>query len=248
MTAVGTVGAAGAAVYFGGVRDRLRRPSLTLHHDSDNPFDRQLADSGVIAAAGHAIGTVETAWLRLRIRNKAGRLAAEDVEVHLSDIRELEPRPGRPLASPRSPGGLPLIWSNTDGVTSGLVPPGADEPIDFASMERTAPGSPGSALCLAVNPRPVDRRHVLTSLRVHVGLTVTSRNADPVHYHLIAFCNGEGVTPRGITSRSSRSPVGRASQRAKIARRPFTLPRADAGTKQRREAHVRRSESAPPRP
>jgi hypothetical protein len=43
MTAVGTVGAAAAAVYFGGIRDRLRRPSLSLHFDPDNPFDRQLA-------------------------------------------------------------------------------------------------------------------------------------------------------------------------------------------------------------
>ena len=71
------------------------------------------------------------------------------------------------------------------------MPPGADEPIDFAFMNRTSAGGAADPMTLAVNPVPIDARHVLTSLRLEVGLTVTARNANPTHYNAVVRCDGQ---------------------------------------------------------
>lgn len=191
MTALGTVGASFAAVYFGGIQPRRQRPSLSLHFDPDNPFDRQLAGARVVVPGGPFGPEKDQAWLRLRVRNEPRRVAAEDVQVHVTDVRELAARPGTPPTDPRSPGGLPLVWANTGGVTSGLVPPGADEPIDFGYVDRSDADSGEAAFVLVVNPLPMDNRQRLTSLRAELGLTVTARNADPNHYRLVVFCDGK---------------------------------------------------------
>ncbi len=192
LTAFGTIGATGAAVYFGGISDRLRRPSLSLHFDADNGFDRQLERARRV---DETADEVDQAWLRLRVRNKPRRFAAEDVEVHVSDVTELDRRAGQSPTTPRSLGGLPLVWSNTDRATRGLVPPGADASIDFGWMEWTDPRAAPAPLTLAVRFTPIDNRHELTSLRVEVGITVTARNADPIHYQLVAFCDGTWEDP-----------------------------------------------------
>lgn len=211
MTAVGTIGAAAAAVYFGAIRDRLRTPSLSLHFDSDNPFDRQLVGARhILGPGGPVLGPpMDQAWLRLRVHNKPRRVAGEDVTVHVTDVRELQARPNASAVTPRSPGGLPLIWSNSDGRTSGFVPPGADVAIDFGYIDRSAAGSTGNApLILVVNPVPMDNRQMLTSLRVEVGLTVTARNTEPRHYRVVVFCDGRwGDDPWAHLAIESLSPA-----------------------------------------
>ena len=62
-------------------------------------------------------------------------------------------------------------------------------------MEWTDPRAAPAPLTLAVRFTPIDNRHELTSLRVEVGITVTARNADPIHYQLVAFCDGTWEDP-----------------------------------------------------
>jgi hypothetical protein len=212
LTAVGTFGVAAAAVYFGGIRDRVRRPSLSLQFNPDDPFDRQLAGARqYVPWRGGLIGVGpvnDQAWLRLRVRDKPRRIAAEDVQVRVTDVRELEPRPDAPPATLRRPGGLPLVWANTGGLTTGFVPPGSEQPIDFAYVDKSAADSGAAPMVLVVNPPPADDRHMLISLRVAVGLTVTARNADPRHYQLVAFFDGDrGEDPWDHLAIESLSPV-----------------------------------------
>jgi hypothetical protein len=168
---------------------------LSLLFNPNDPFDQQVvgAQQYALTPAGAVeVGQVtDQAWLRFRIHNKRGRVAAEDVQVHVTDVRELEPRTCAPPSTIRSPGGLPLIWSNTDNLTTGLVPPGAEKPIDFAFLDRSAAESGNAALALTVWPKPSDNRHMLTSLRVEADLTITARNADPRDYRLRACRDGE---------------------------------------------------------
>jgi len=66
LTAIGTVLAVFAAVYVGVIRDRLRRPSLTL------AFDPETSDRVVVEVG--AYGPPDVAYVRLRVLPSAGGL------------------------------------------------------------------------------------------------------------------------------------------------------------------------------
>ncbi|HET6867451.1 MAG TPA: hypothetical protein VFH80_16140, partial [Solirubrobacteraceae bacterium] len=86
MTAVGTIGAAAAAVYFGGIRDRWRRPKLDLTFDPD-PGAQDL----VVVEVAPQYGREYAAYYRLRVVEKKNRAAAEDVEVTVVRARVVDP-------------------------------------------------------------------------------------------------------------------------------------------------------------
>ena len=71
------------------------------------------------------------------------------------------------------------------------MPPGAEVPINFACIDYPPADAVADGPLILAVPPPVDNRHMLTSLRVEVGLTVTTRNADPSDYRVVVFCDGQ---------------------------------------------------------
>jgi hypothetical protein len=95
---VGGLVAALVALYIGVVRDRWRRPSLSLH----------LKPGDLVSLGTH--GTPIAQYARLRVRNKRGRRSAQNVEVLVTAFRCLGDPVGRPPVDT-----LPLIWSSLPG-------------------------------------------------------------------------------------------------------------------------------------
>jgi hypothetical protein len=184
LTAVGTVGATLAAVYVGVIRDRLRRPTLSLS------FEPGTSDAILIRAFRVTEDSpevldydeIDVAYLRLRVRNRAGRLAAEDVEVIVTGAREI----GTQHQTLRIDG-QPLAFSNSHPTATRMtVAPGGERHVDLVhvtvgtivdALERRVP--------LNVHPGPADYQQRSVGPGVlELELTVTARNADAVRYVL----------------------------------------------------------------
>jgi hypothetical protein len=164
LTAVGTLGAVLVALYLGPVRDRLRRPHLYARHDDVH------ADRIVVAAEDDE--SVDTAWVRIRVGNRGGRLAAEDVEVVVTWVDQFSPD------VVFGPVGLSLPWSHgIPQTTSRTLPPGVEWHVDVARIRRSSPeGQLGLELMTVPNTRELGRG------TFEVRIAVTARNADASHY------------------------------------------------------------------
>jgi hypothetical protein len=177
LTAVGTAlsaVAAGLAVWVAIVQPNRRRPRLTV---LEPKHDREL----VVADLS---GGVPSAWIRLAVEVEAGREAAEEVEIVILDLTEIEPRP-RQDRSTRNPrlSGLSLGLSSSEGQSAAAVPAGGFRIYDLASTYK-APDGTDTPLVIEVAryAKPVDRRHELMWGVTAIELAVTAKNADSVRY------------------------------------------------------------------
>ena len=90
--AAGTVGATVVALYIGVLRERWRRPELSLEYHGPNGGDALVV--GVVE--GNPNELAKAAYARLRVIAAEHRSAAEDVEVMILSAKELRPRRGYP--------------------------------------------------------------------------------------------------------------------------------------------------------
>lgn len=117
LTAVGTVGAVVLALYLGPLRDRRRRPVLTLEPGVVQVLNR---DTQAPGSASLAVAT-------LHVSNRHGRDTASDVEVVVQSV-SLDGKPV-PLAI------RPLMWSQ--GFSSVLdIGPGSVFDINLLRVTR----------------------------------------------------------------------------------------------------------------
>ncbi len=164
LTAVGTTlsaVAAGLAVWVAIVQPNRRRPRLTI---LEPKHDREL----VVADLS---GGIPSAWIRLAVEVEAGREAAEDVEIVILNLTEIESRPGhdRGTRNPRL-SGLSLGLSSSEGRSAAAVPAGGFRIYDLASTWKAADGSDTPLVIeVARYAKPVDKRNELTwgSLRLN---------------------------------------------------------------------------------
>jgi hypothetical protein len=124
FVAVGTVGAVAYALFRDLVVVPRRRPKLDLR------FGRTGNDQVVV---GTAAG-FDAAYIRLRVANGAGKDAADDVVVMVTEVRRLEDSEN-PLAEAR-PIMLPLAWSGSSPpLTVGPVHPGSERHVDLVHVD-----------------------------------------------------------------------------------------------------------------
>lgn len=192
LIAAGTIGAVVVALYVGVIRERLRRPSLSLHFAGPDEEDAVIVQSMSPMVTMPGSVPVETAYLRLRARNKEGRDTAEDVEVLVERVRELEPRVGNPPAASPALGNWPLPWSLSDPTTTRLnIPPGVERHVDLAHVYRDAAATRGATpLILDIRPEPVMGRHHLHFGKTEIRLVVSARNADSRRYIVVVAFDG----------------------------------------------------------
>jgi hypothetical protein len=177
VTAVGTglsAIAAGLAVWVAILKPNWRRPQLEILKPQR---DREL----VVADLSSGI---PSAWLRLAVAVEPGREAAEEVEIVILNVKEIEPRSGK-ARSVRNPmlSGLSLGLSSSEGRSVAAVPAGGYRIYDLASTYRDAKGGDTPLVIeVARYAKPVDRRHELTWGVTAIELAVVAKNADSVRY------------------------------------------------------------------
>jgi hypothetical protein len=186
LIAFGTVGATFVAVYVGVLRERWRRPKLTLEYGGPSHGDAVVAQS----ADGWA-----GAYVRLRVTAAKRRYAAEDVEVMVLGVRELEPRETYPPAS----GGVAidgqlLGWSNTES-TRMTIPSDTHRHLDLLHIVKSETASGTASTWIAVQP-VYDDRHGTKSGKFELELAVSARNANARRYRVVVhYDGGWGVDP-----------------------------------------------------
>jgi hypothetical protein len=197
LIAAGTIGAVVVALYVGVIRERLRRPSLSLHFDGPDEEDAVIVQSLSQMATMAGRTPIDTAYLRLRVRNKEGRNTAEDVEVLVERVRELAPRIGNPPAPPPTLGNWPLPWSLSSPTTTRLsIPPGVERHVDLAHVYRDAAATRGATpLIHDIRPEPTMGRHHLHFGKTEIRLIVSARNADSRGYEVVVAFDGRWQRP-----------------------------------------------------
>src|ERR1700759_480807 len=171
--------AASVAVYVGVLQAQRRRPVLTAYAPEHG---RELI------VLKRPSGDDEAAWLRLRIGNSPGKLAAEDVEVVIERVQEKQPRSGfPPLAEPPVLTGLALAWSATQNrQIRAHIAPGTDRIIDLAAVRRSEAASRGGPLLIqtAYIHADAERSHAMKTGVVELDLVISARNTDAVRYRV----------------------------------------------------------------
>lgn len=193
VTAVGAILAVGVSVYVGVLRDRFRRPKLSL---SFAPLKTDSSSTDEIVVEDPT-GTVEAAYVRLKVVTAKRRRAAEGVEVMVLSARGLVARPGHApiLGFSTIPiDGMLLRWSNTDptqSITRLVIPSGIYRHVDLLRVDR-APSGIGTETQIEVRPEPGNRRHVVDAFaKFELQLAVTAANADARRYRLEIEFDGE---------------------------------------------------------
>jgi hypothetical protein len=186
--ALGTVTAASAAVYFGGVRQFRRRPALSLDYVPRNPEDAQVVGIYAQDSDGGWYQQTQGAYVRFEVSNAPGKDTAENVEVMI-DHAGVD-RPDGSFHHARL-GGFPLAWANTWSATEGAttrlsVPPGVSRRVDLVSVREDE-----KKLTMEVDPRPADFRHQLPEGTTTLRLVLTAHNADARYYVLRVTYDGE---------------------------------------------------------
>lgn len=167
LTAIGTVGAVVAAVGLQAWlhhKQRVSRPSLTLH------FDSNMQTSETNPATGALLP-----YLRMAVTNAQGKDTAADVEILILEVQEF-------AISPAGSGGRrvwlanrALGWANSlDPVPRMTIPPGATRYVDVGRWVQQTPMS----VVLCVVPEPGSNRHVLDPGGWRLRLAATIRNGD----------------------------------------------------------------------
>jgi hypothetical protein len=98
LTAIGTVGAVIVALVLtvgaGAVRalrERRRRPDLSITHDRERDVSRETARVRVQSQQGLEEVRRDAVYLRLAVTNETGKHAAEGVEVLVAELEPLQP-------------------------------------------------------------------------------------------------------------------------------------------------------------
>src|SRR4051794_11264626 len=90
LTGIGTMGAAVIALYIGVIRERLREPSLALSFVQLDP-----PDALEVPENRGTDKTTLIVYIHLLVSNRARRHAAHEVEVIVTNVTEIRPRPGQ---------------------------------------------------------------------------------------------------------------------------------------------------------
>jgi hypothetical protein len=188
----------------GWIRERVRKPKLSLHFRPDPKapwLDLQ------------ALSRPPSAWVRVRISNAHGKHSAHDVEVLVTHFR-------RPSASPEdaqpSLDIRPLRWSQAadphgNPMTRVTIPPGVTRYCDLLAgfepardawdqseeeIERDIrAGEYLTSAALQVFPEPTDGRHRIRDASYELEVAVCARDVDASFYNTtITF---DGVWRRG---------------------------------------------------
>jgi hypothetical protein len=181
LVAFGTIGATFVAVYVGVLRERWRRPKLSLEYGGPSNGD---------AVEAHGENRWVGAYVRLRVTAAKRRYAAEDVEVMVLGARELEAREGNPPAS----GGIAidgqlLGWSNTES-TRMTIPSDTHRHLDLLHIIKAETASGAAPAWIAVRPVYNDGRNSTKSGTFELELAVSARNANARRYRVVAHYDG----------------------------------------------------------
>lgn len=188
-TAVGAVGSAVAAliaIYLGAVQGWWRRPKLKVHKPRK---DRELI---IVPATLDTTKTQDSAWVRFRVSAANRKEAAEDVEVMILRVSEVEPREGSSLPTSSGPAlaGLSLRWTDTD-IARTHIPAGAERIFNLAAVFRSQTTDESGPLVIQTASRvPLDGGKVF-SLTTDVELAVTARNAGARKYRVQVRFDGK---------------------------------------------------------
>ncbi len=187
-----TYGGVATGRYVRDIRYRRRRPSLWLHFDGEDEEDAVIVPSALPFLTWQEQPSTPTAYLRLRVRNRDGRDTAEDVEVLIERVRELEPRVGNAPSPSPALGNWPLPWSSSNPTTTRLtVPSGVARHVDLAHVYRNEAATRGATpLILDIRPEPTMDRHHLDFGKTEIRLVVSARNAAARRYVLVVAFDG----------------------------------------------------------
>jgi hypothetical protein len=182
LIVLGTVGAVVLALILAltaWVGRRRRRPKLRLSHDPR--VDRTEEAWG----NGH-----HAAFVRLAVTNARGRHAAEETEVLVVALKQIEAR--RDLyeetgvaswADGRRVNFAPLAWTHIFDRTSLTVAPSVRRTVDLGYLTDELYGTdPEVRLALAVNPVPKNYLNLIPPGMWEITVAVSARNADAVYY------------------------------------------------------------------
>jgi hypothetical protein len=185
ITALGTLGAVGASVYVGVLRDRLRRPSLSLafQRGSSDAIITRASEARKVGGLVDEIVGYQEAYLRLRVLNKRKRMAAEDAEVTITALREIAPDPSHGGGNLRIDG-QSLAFSNSVPKTTRMtVAPGGERHVDLAHVSLAEHRVDRAEIAVWPGPPEMSQRSIVRG-SIELELTVTARNADAVRYLL----------------------------------------------------------------
>lgn len=157
LVAIGALAAALVALYVGPVRERWRRPRLTLTYTPREDIVRDHSASEDIAQ------------FRLRLHAASRKEAALNVEVFVESVSETVQEPIRALLPA---GGEPLRVPHSDA-TAQIVPAGSTRFVELAELRRPSGGNTAARLLLATTP--VDLR---LGKPCHLEIAVSGANFD----------------------------------------------------------------------
>jgi hypothetical protein len=190
LIAVGTIGAAFAAVYVGALRERWRRPKLNLEYEAPPAASDAVAPIATHAVVVRSQRGFVAAYVRLSVRVKKRKSAADDVEVLVVSCRETATREDHEPVDPIPIDGLLLVWANTPGITRATISPGTPRYLDLLRVDKTDTSEGDAPVMILVEPSPVDGRHKVRSASFQLELAVSARNADARRYRVIVNYDG----------------------------------------------------------
>ena len=190
LIAVGTIGATFAAVYVGVFREWRRRPKLTLEYQGPPATSDAVPPTTKDAVVVKSQRDYMAAYVRLRVRARKRKSAAEDVEVMVLHCRETATRKDHPSVDPIPIDGLLLVWANTPGLTRMTIPPDTPRYLDLLRVDKPVAAGGDAPAIIQVEPAPVDGRHKIRSASFQLELAVSARNADARLYRVIVNYDG----------------------------------------------------------
>jgi hypothetical protein len=177
LIAAGTLGATSVALYVGVLRDRRRRPNLSIEEfKPGDKADAQIVGMGPIGGSVHTKG----GYARLRVYNEKGKDTAEEVQVLVERVRLGD---GNEIRDSEYLGELPLAVSGSWPTETHLnLPPGLGRHFDCVHVrkDKSDPGDP--VVFIDVHPVPADSREEIHAARFELDIAVTARNADARFY------------------------------------------------------------------
>jgi hypothetical protein len=177
VTAVGTIGSAASAVYFGAIRPRRRRPKLTV-----GEIERVVADTRVDT------GMKPAGWLRMPVGNARNRDAAEDVQAIL---RSVESGPSAEQLTDRELGGFALMWTAIDDAKA-LLPPGVTRYVNIGYEIKDDAVGAEPKFKLDLHKPPAGDRPLWSCPVADIEVVIAARNANAVPQRFgIKLENGE---------------------------------------------------------
>jgi hypothetical protein len=216
LTALGTTGAVIALVLVEttkGLRrawaEHRRRPELTLAHDSE--IDRT-SEIGFHPQQPPTAGPMRMVYLRLAVRNKKGRRAADGVEVSIVRVEQLDGHDNDRLPAHNMG---PLTWSHRDPLQSRLGPGAASSAAIGYGF--TGVNDLRFFIDLGV-PWPNSRVNILGIGTYRFTLRVTAANADAEDW-TITVANAPMTAPDGSPEHTLTVTEGPRRLRAVEARR-----------------------------